>query len=74
MVRPRPRRWGAYLRMPLLQRAVADSLGSGIDQVSVGMYWFDPDEYNLRSYSEAEIKEAIREAEAVARQIAALTR
>lgn len=72
-VRPRPRRWQGYLRMPLIQKAVADSLGTRVDMVSVGMYWFEPEEYSARIFRASEVTGAVQEAQRVAAQIAALT-
>lgn len=68
---PRPRRWQRHLRMPLIQRAVADSLGAPLHEVSVGMYWFEPAEYSAKSYADAEVRAAVEEARDLA---AALTR
>jgi hypothetical protein len=72
LLRPqaKPRNWAGHLNMPLLQLAVATELGVAVTQVSIGYYWFAPDEYSQRSYSEREVSAALREARALAVELA----
>lgn len=68
----KPVRWGSELRMPLLQHFVADLLGVGPRDVSVGFYTFATGLHEGRVYTGSEVKNAMDEARALAEQISKL--
>ena len=67
---PKPRYWRARLSMPLLQRYVADQLGTPSRRISVGFYWFEPDEHSETTYTTPEIRTAVAQARLLAVDIA----
>jgi hypothetical protein len=68
--KPKPRRWFGHLNMPLLQGAVALELGVPNQDVSIGYYWFAPNEYSARTYTDRQVAQAVTEARLLAAQIA----
>jgi len=71
--RPNPRNWRGRLAMPLIQHEVASLLGVPSQEVSVGFYWIDEDEYDQYTYSPEQIDRAIAETLTLSALIAAHT-
>ncbi len=61
-------------RFTLSRGAVADMLGTDVEAVSVGMYWFDPEEYSSRTFSARDVRDAVREGRDLAARLAELAR
>ena len=58
---PVPMQWNTELRMPLVQDAIATRFSRSAQDVSVGVQELDGSNVNNQSYSDAEIRTAIRE-------------
>lgn len=57
--------WKDELRWPLIQKAIADELGSPTSEVEVGVFSYDHGSYGYRIFTDAEISAAVAEAEQV---------
>ncbi len=51
--------WKNQIRMPILQRALADELGCGLEEVKMGVYCVEAEEHSYTTFGEDAVLEAI---------------
>lgn len=66
LIGTRPDDWRGQLRMPLLQRAVAEKMQRPQEEVSVGFQDLDGGRLEITGYSEADVAAAVNEAQQLA--------
>jgi hypothetical protein len=55
--------------MPLVQRALEDALGVPLSELRIGIYSFEEQFVDLRSYSESEINQAYSDLDALLKRM-----
>lgn len=58
-------KWEEELRWPLIQKAIADELGSPTSEIEVGVFCYEDGSYGYRVFTDAEIAAAADEAQKI---------